>query len=97
MTAQKTEFSKAVPCSTTRQAPQRTPQQEDSILRPARVAQRLGVARGTIYRWINEGHFPRPIKLGGGSVGWLASEVNQWITEQAAASRQSSQGRETLC
>jgi prophage regulatory protein len=87
MTARKKDFSGTLQSSTICQKAQSAPEAEDTILRPAKVAERLGVARGTIYRWFNEGPFPRPIKLGGGSVGWLASEVNQWITEQAAASR----------
>lgn len=62
-------------------------QSEDAILRPATVAKRLGVTRGTIYRWISLGDFPRPIRLGGGSVGWWASEVEDWVARRAAESR----------
>lgn len=60
----------------------------DFIERPATVADRLSIARPTLYRWMKEGRFPKPIRLGGGSVGWLSSEVDQWIADQAAASRQ---------
>jgi len=33
------------------------------------------------------GTFPKAIKLGARSVGWLESEINAWIEAQVAASR----------
>lgn len=58
------------------------------ILRFSKVHARTGLPRSTLYDRIRDGRFPRPVSLGGGrAVGWLSSEVDQWITEQAAASR----------
>jgi prophage regulatory protein len=38
-----------------------------------------GLARSTIYKYIKEGLFPKPISLGSRSVGWIQSEVEEWI------------------
>lgn len=56
------------------------------ILRMPGVMQRTGLARSTIYLQVREGAFPRPFSLGSPSaVGWLESEVNEWIAQRAAA------------
>ena len=38
-----------------------------------------GKSRRTIYRWIDEGIFPRPIKFGPNSVGWPESTIREFI------------------
>lgn len=40
-----------------------------------------------IYRGAANGTFPKPIKLGERSSGWLKSEVDQWLQERIEASR----------
>jgi prophage regulatory protein len=37
-----------------------------------------GLPRATIYDKISKGKFPRPIKLGERSVGWLETEITEW-------------------
>ena len=58
-----------------------------TILRLPAVKARTGLARSTIYLRISEGSFPKPIRLGPRSVGWLESEVDRWIESRAAESR----------
>lgn len=43
--------------------------------------------RSTLYRRIKQGKFPKQIKLGEGSraVGWLKSQVEDWIRQQLLA------------
>ena len=41
---------------------------------------RVGLGRSTIYRWMAEGKFPKPVQLGGYSVAWAEDEVEAWIT-----------------
>ena len=48
------------------------------ILRRAAVEQATGLPRATIYDKIDKGTFPRPIKLGERSVGWLETEIIAW-------------------
>ncbi|MBV2130478.1 AlpA family transcriptional regulator [Arsukibacterium indicum] len=40
------------------------------------------LGRTTIYKYITEGTFPRPIKLGGRVVAWVESEVQEWIQQK---------------
>lgn len=42
------------------------------------VADRYGVARGTIWRWVREGHFPRPKKLGPSCTRWPVDTIQRW-------------------
>lgn len=50
------------------------------LVRLPEVLKMTGLARSTIYKWICEGRFPPPIKIGGGRCsGWRAREVFQWI------------------
>ena len=57
------------------------------VLRIPRVEARTGLARSTIYVRVANGTFPQPVRLVGRAVGWIESEVDQWIREQIAASR----------
>ena len=41
-----------------------------------------GLARSTIYKYIDEGIFPKPVSLIGRSVAWVESEVQKWISER---------------
>lgn len=58
---------------------------KDRILRLTEVCDVTGLSRSTIYAWISEGSFPRYIRLGGKSVGWLLSDINAWIEKCVAA------------
>jgi len=57
------------------------------ILRLPEVKHRTGLSRSTIYLRISMGTFPAPISLGGRAVGWVESEVNDWLNQQIEASR----------
>ena len=41
----------------------------------------------SIYRLIEAGEFPPPIKLSSRSSGWIASEVNDWVITRIEKSR----------
>ena len=36
-------------------------------------------SRSTVWRWVNEGHFPKPVKLSPGRTVWLVGELDQWL------------------
>lgn len=63
------------------------------ILRRRDLEQRLGLSRSTLYDKINpksprhDASFPKPIRLGGAAVGWLAHEVDDWLNRQIETSR----------
>lgn len=64
------------------------------ILRRCDLESRVRLSRSTIYDKINprspryDASFPKPIHLGGGAaVGWIESEVSDWLQRQIDASR----------
>ena len=40
---------------------------------------KLGLSRSTIYRMMNHGEFPRPVRIGRRAVGWRSSDVEEWL------------------
>ena len=54
------------------------------ILRRPAVTRKTGLASSSLYAAIARGEFPKPIKLGERSVGWLSREVDAWIEARAA-------------
>lgn len=55
------------------------------IIRKPELLNMLGLSDPTVYRMEKAGRFPKRLQLGGNSVGWLASEVEGWFSERAAA------------
>ena len=58
------------------------------ILRLPMVLDRTGLSRSTVYQRVAEGRFPRPVSLGARAVGWIETEVEEWIACQIEASRE---------
>lgn len=56
---------------------------KDRIIRLPEVIERVGIARSSIYLKIQEGTFPKQLKLGRNS-GWLESEIDAWIQDLAS-------------
>ena len=69
----------------------RTMEQDTGVavrfLRVREVQARTGLSRSTIYLRLDQGRFPRPVSLGPRAVGWIESEVDEWIRERIAESR----------
>ena len=49
------------------------------IIRLKEVIDCTGLGRSTIYKYISEGSFPKSVSLGDRAVGWVESEVQDWI------------------
>ncbi|VVP44973.1 hypothetical protein PS865_05064 [Pseudomonas fluorescens] len=49
------------------------------IIRLKDVMSSTGLARSTIYKYIDEGTFPKSVSLGDRCVGWVEGEVQEWI------------------
>jgi prophage regulatory protein len=58
------------------------------ILRPPTVLDRTGLSRSSVYLRVTEGRFPRPVSLGARAVGWIETEVEEWIARQIEVSRE---------
>lgn len=54
----------------------RTP---DRILRLNTVLDRTGLSRATLYRKIQDGTFPRQVRIAARCAGWRESAVNDWV------------------
>jgi prophage regulatory protein len=60
-------------------------QQALTILRRKQVEARTGLSRSTIYQRVADGTFPKPVKLGARAVGWVESEVQEFLRSRVAA------------
>ncbi len=56
-----------------------TSKQIDPIHRIPSVKTLTGLSRSTIYRQIQAGKFPAPIKLGERASGWRQSAIEAWL------------------
>lgn len=57
------------------------------ILRRKQVEARTGLSRSTIYAYMAAGMFPKPVKIGSRAVGWVESEISQFLNAQVEQSR----------
>lgn len=55
------------------------------LLKLPEVLFRTKMCRTSVLVGVRKGEFPKPIKLGGRSVAWLASEVDAWIQARVDA------------
>ena len=60
---------------------------EPQILRLNDVKAKTGLSGSTIYLRMAEGTFPKKISLGSRAVGWINSEVIEWIEQRIGESR----------
>ena len=66
-----------------------TPKPKHRFIRLNEVLSRTGYGRTSIYRKMEEGTFPKSLKLGGPpkdpstfdsrAIGWIEDEVDQWV------------------
>jgi prophage regulatory protein len=57
----------------------------DRVLRWREVRDLVPLSRSTIWRMTRNGRFPRPVQLSSAaSVGWLRSEIDDWVRERTA-------------
>lgn len=54
------------------------------VLRLREVEERTGLKRASIYRRGTAGTFPKPIRLGANSSGWIESEIESWLAQRVA-------------
>ena len=59
----------------------------NTILKLPQVKNRTGLSRSGIYLKISEGSFPKPINLGVRAVGWIDSDISDWIQARIDESR----------
>lgn len=52
------------------------------LIKLAKVMDNTGLSRSTIYKYISNGSFPKPVSLGVRNVAWVESEVEDWVLEK---------------
>lgn len=60
---------------------------QQAILRLPAVKARIGLSRSSIYLMVSRGLFPRPIPLGARAIGWVESEIEEWLSAQIERGR----------
>ena len=58
-------------------------QPSNNILKIPAASKKAGISRSTIYKLEALGDFPKKIKLSPRSIGFLESEVDDWIAQKA--------------
>ena len=58
-----------------------------SIIKLPQVKVLTALSRSSIYLKMSQDEFPKPISLGARSVGWIESEIQEWITARIKMSR----------
>ena len=58
---------------------------EQTFLSVRLVANRYGVSPNTIWRWVREGKFPAPVKLGENCTRWRIADITAWENSLSAA------------
>jgi prophage regulatory protein len=61
--------------------------QNFKILKRPEVEATTGLKRSTIYDKMEKNSFPKPVKLGPRSVGWLEHEIQGWLSDRIAEGR----------
>ncbi len=56
--------------------------QKPVVLRRRQVEARTGLARSTIYQYMKDGVFPKPVQLGPRAVGWIEADISAWISQR---------------
>lgn len=62
--------------------PRRAPAGTIQVLRLPQVCRMTGLSRSSIYQMEAEKRFPRRVKIGTRSVGWIESEVQTWLRQR---------------
>ena len=58
---------------------------QDRLLRRRQVEEITGMSRSTIYKMMQNGEFPRPVRIGPAAVRWRASDITAWVESRPVA------------
>lgn len=55
------------------------PSTKHSLIRIEQVKERTGLSRSSIYAFMSEMRFPKPVHISFRSVAWVEHEIDEWI------------------
>lgn len=50
-----------------------------TLIRLNQVKEYTGLGRSSIYKYMNDGLFPKPVSLGDRAVAWVDTEIEEWV------------------
>lgn len=56
--------------------------EDKKIMRRPEVEAVTGNSRSSIYAMMSRGDFPKPVKIGARSVGWVTSDIEAWLDQR---------------
>ncbi|HGM5433558.1 TPA: helix-turn-helix transcriptional regulator [Serratia marcescens] len=59
-----------------------------SLIRLPDVQRRTGYSKAWIYRLMSQGKFPASVKIGTRAIAFVESEIDDWVNQRIAESRQ---------
>jgi prophage regulatory protein len=65
--------------------PDNRPSTPIRLLRRPEVLRAIGLQRAALYELMRAGRFPKPVRITARSVGWIESEVQEWLAERVRA------------
>ena len=57
----------------------------DRLLRRREIEKTTGMSRSSIYRLMQSGDFPRPVRVGLSAVRWRESDITTWLESRPVA------------
>ncbi len=54
------------------------------VLQSGDVMQQLGISRATLWRWVREGIFPKPVKIGNRLNVWKPEQLTDFVEKLGA-------------
>tara|TARA_B100000989_G_C19308496_1_gene371487 strand:- start:152 stop:397 length:246 start_codon:yes stop_codon:yes gene_type:complete len=59
---------------------------ETIFLTQPEISNWIKVSKSTVYKWVKDGQFPRPVMLGkpekNGTARWIRSDIIQWLSSR---------------
>tara|TARA_R110000772_G_scaffold111529_1_gene215372 strand:+ start:3933 stop:4118 length:186 start_codon:yes stop_codon:yes gene_type:complete len=52
------------------------------LIKLKEVMHMTSLARSTVYKYISDGVFPKPVSLGDRAVAWIEEEIESWIEDK---------------
>jgi prophage regulatory protein len=68
-------------------ATQQTTQHTAQFYRLPHLKARLNVSGSSIWAWVKQGKFPKPVKLSENTTAWNAADVEAWAQSRIEASK----------
>ncbi len=58
----------------------------NNLLTINQVCKKLNRSRVTLWKWVKNGTFPKPIKVGNRTLGWKEDVFDKWLDAQESGS-----------